>query len=156
MASTAQAVGPLRRAQYRSITRFTAASEVIIQADAPPPRWASTARPSPSRPSCTARFGHACCGSGCPAPGPASHRLHPGSTGNDSGGSRSTSDPGRVRSSPLGDDRRARVIEPPASRCIGQARGRTPADVSVNHRSRAPVAEEGSTIWAEQPGSGSG
>jgi hypothetical protein len=89
MASTAQAVGPLRRAQYRSITRFTAASEVIIQADAPPPRWASTARPSPSRPSCTARFGHACCGSGCPAPGPASHRLHPGSTGNDSGGSRS-------------------------------------------------------------------
>jgi diacylglycerol kinase family enzyme len=35
MASTAQAVGLLRRAQYRSITRFTAPSEVIIQADAP-------------------------------------------------------------------------------------------------------------------------
>ena len=35
MASTAQAVGLLRRAQYRSITRYTAPGEVIVQADTP-------------------------------------------------------------------------------------------------------------------------
>ena len=99
MASTAQAVGPLRRAQYRSITRrqLRGRAQRGIQQPA-----RSSSRPTPHHPGGHRRQGRQrprpralhdpatrAAGPAAPHPAPASDRPHPGSTGNDSGGSRS-------------------------------------------------------------------